>query len=264
MLELLSRSVLDAFNEIAVGGQCLTDIKQFSYKKAPYGLPRETIAGLRGHAEILRAECERIGLSLSADTASDLVAWLDKALHAKPDDAFVEIGGEIYMRLTAYLDEVRNVLRREIGSRKVLVIDSSHGRLWAPSEPLFGPAVHKRFKAARGDIEMAGKRLALEQSTACVFHLMRAMEVAVRRLAKRVGMTVTPSTTWVVLTGGMDGKIKRMPEATKAQTRKKEAWGEAKAHLHEVGKLWRNKTMHPAKSYTPRQAEDLFNAVRVL
>jgi hypothetical protein len=31
-----------------------------------------------------------------------------------------------------------------------------------------------------------------------------------------------------------------------------------------VGKLWRNKTMHPAKSYTPRQAEDLFNAVRVL
>jgi hypothetical protein len=128
---------------------------------------------------------------------------------------------------------------------------------------LFGAAVAGKFKSAAQDIENAGNCLALGQATACVFHLMRAMEIAVRQLGKRLKVTITPQSTWRQLTGQMDDKIKKMPDATDVQKRKKNSWEEARANLHHVGSVWRNNTMHPATSYTPSQARDVLHAVRV-
>ncbi len=128
---------------------------------------------------------------------------------------------------------------------------------------LFGATVAKKFKNAGQDIQNAGNCVALGQATACVFHLMRAMEVAVRQLGKRLKVTITPQTTWRMMTGQMDDKIKKMPDATNAQKQKKNNWEEARANLHHVGSVWRNNTMHPATSYTPSQARDVLNAVRV-
>lgn len=128
---------------------------------------------------------------------------------------------------------------------------------------LFGSAVAKKFANASEDIDNSGKCLALNQSTACVFHLMRAMEIAVRQLSKRLKVTITPQTTWRQMTGQMDDKIKKMPETTSRLKRKKNDWESARANLHHVGSVWRNNTIHPATSYTPSQARDIFNAVRV-
>ena len=130
-------------------------------------------------------------------------------------------------------------------------------------EALFGHRVAKKFKAAVEDIEDAGNCLALQQPTACVFHLMRAMEIAVRKLGKRINVTITPKTTWRQITGAMDDIIKKMPDSTDRQTEKKNSWESARANLHHLGSVWRNKTMHPAASYTPSQARDVFNAARI-
>jgi len=92
---------------------------------------------------------------------------------------------------------------------------------------------------------------------------MRAMEAAVRTLAKKMKMTITPQSTWRHMTGLMDDKIKKMPDKTERLKRKKNDWESARANLHHVGSVWRNNTMHPATSYTPSQAKDVFNAVRV-
>jgi hypothetical protein len=93
--------------------------------------------------------------------------------------------------------------------------------------------------------------------------LMRAMEIAVRQLSKRMKVTITPQTTWRQMTGNMDHKIKAMPERTDPQKRKKNDWEAARANLHHVGSVWRNNTMHPATSYTRSQAHDVLTAVRV-
>jgi hypothetical protein len=128
---------------------------------------------------------------------------------------------------------------------------------------LFGEAVAKKFKDAAGDIEQAGNCLALQQPTACIFHLMRAMEVAVRQLGKRLKITITPQTTWRQMTNLMDDKIKKLPENTEPLKRKKNDWEAARANLHHVGSVWRNNTMHPAVDYTQSQARDVIIAVRV-
>jgi hypothetical protein len=130
-------------------------------------------------------------------------------------------------------------------------------------DQLFGDVVAKKFPSASEDIKNAGNCLALGQATACIFHLMRAMEIAVRQLSRRLNVTITPQTTWRVMTGNMDPKIKAMPDATQRQKQKKNDWEAARTNLHLVGSVWRNNTMHPATSYTQSQALDVMNAVRV-
>jgi hypothetical protein len=51
---------------------------------------------------------------------------------------------------------------------------------------------------------------------------MRAMEAAVQKLRGRVGVTITPQTTWRQLTGNMEDEIKKMPDKTERQQRKPE------------------------------------------
>jgi hypothetical protein len=157
---------------------------------------------------------------------------------------------------------LKNRLFDELSSEYYFQVDRRDVRFYGQKEP-FGPLVAQKFKAAADDIERAGNCLALREPTACVFHLMRAMEIAVRKLGAKVKVTITPQSTWRQITGAMDAKIKSLPDATHAQKRRKNHWEAARANLHQVGSVWRNNTMHPANLYTPSQALDVFNAVRV-
>jgi hypothetical protein len=137
--------------------------------------------------------------------------------------------------------------------------DTQYYRQRAP----FGDAVTRKFEAATEEIEQAGNCLALRQPTACVFHLMRGMETAVQRLAKRLRMTISPQTTWRQLTGNMDAQISNMPQQTKREKQKKNNWEAARVNLHHLGSVLRNNTMHPTAVYTQEEAKHIFNAVGV-
>jgi hypothetical protein len=128
---------------------------------------------------------------------------------------------------------------------------------------LFNDRILAKFPKSVPELTAAGSCYAVGQPTACVFHLMRAMEVAVRQLGKRLHVTITPNTTWRKITSDTDAKIKPMPEITDGQKKKKNQWEAARANLHHVGSVWRNNTMHPANSYTLPQAKDVIDAVRV-
>jgi hypothetical protein len=159
-------------------------------------------------------------------------------------------------------EHLRNHIYDELENEHYFQVDRFEVRFYDQKEA-FGPKVASKFKAAVPDIENAGNCIALQQPDACVFHLMRAMEVAVRKLGRRVNVTITPQTTWRQITGAMDAKIRAMPETTDKQKHKKNDWEAARANLHQVGSVWRNTTMHPATSYTRGQARDVFEAVRV-
>jgi hypothetical protein len=162
---------------------------------------------------------------------------------------------------------LRSVAERfydELENKKFIYVPDELAVLYA-QEALFGKPVFNKFKNARDDIKNAGSCLAIGQATAAVFHLMRAMEVSVRHLARRphINITITPQTTWRQITGAMDVKIKAMPEKTPREKEKRENWESARANLHHVGSVWRNGTMHPAKTYTPSQAREVLEACRV-
>jgi hypothetical protein len=161
------------------------------------------------------------------------------------------------------LGEMANCLKEELESRRYFQLsDEGATRYGQASIILQGPAWEK-LPATRNDLAEAIDCLALERATASVFHLMRAMEVVVRKLSRRLKVPITPQTTWGRMTHDMDSKIRAMPNMTNAQKRKKNDWEEARVNLAHIGSVWRNNTMHPAKSYTVEQAADVLDAVRV-
>ncbi len=127
---------------------------------------------------------------------------------------------------------------------------------------LFGPLVAKKFKAARDDIEHAGNCLALGESTACVLHLLRAMETALRQLSRTLHVAINPKDTWGMILKNMDHGIQALPEKTEQQKRKKSKWAECRANLFHVKLAWRDDSMHGKVTYDPKQARDILERVR--
>jgi len=196
-------------------------------------------------------------------TLSNLSAAVEPELQRFQGALQSPIQMEPFAKLAQRCDHLRNRILDELENEYFFQVDRSEVQLYK-KRGLFGTRVTKKFNAALDDIVNAGNCLAVQQPTACVFHLMRAMEVAVRKLSKRLNITITPQTTWRQMTNEMDTKIRAMPANTDAQRRKKNNWEAARINLHHVGSVWRNNTMHPAASYTRSEARHVFNATRVL
>ncbi|MGQ3301215.1 hypothetical protein [Reyranella sp.] len=200
------------------------------------------------HLEFAKAICRKLPLGT-------LPKEIDAAIshHAH--------GGALADRLEYTLGNIGQRFSNELRSHQFKYVSPELAGYYGQKEP-FGPHVAKRFPDASEDLENAGNCLALEQSTASVFHLMRAMEVAVRVLATRLGITIHPKDSWGLIVGRMDPKIRAMPDNTAAKKRKKDAWSGVASNLHHVGQAWRNSTMHPKKTYTQSEAREVYEAVR--
>ena len=80
-------------------------------------------------------------------------------------------------------------------SRTFLCIEPKQARLLI-GESLFGKDVRVAFPSAIIDIEEAGKCLAFERWTACVFHLMRVMETGLHVLGDSLNLPLTTNRSW--------------------------------------------------------------------
>ena len=126
---------------------------------------------------------------------------------------------------------------------------------------LFGENVNKKFSPAATDIEEAGKCLALDRGTACVFHLMRVMEVGLKGLAAKLGIPYAPS--WESYLGQIDKRITAKHKTKGINWKKDEPFYRDLLGLLIAVKIsWRNPTMHVVRRYTPEEAEGVFDAVR--
>lgn len=126
---------------------------------------------------------------------------------------------------------------------------------------LFGATVAKKFPHAQNDTEWAGHCLALGQSTACVLHLDRAMEIATRRLAKKLKITPNAKDSWGMVLGKMTDPIQKMADNTPAQKRKKEKWAECRTNLYHVKMAWRDPGAHGTQNYDDEQARHILKQV---
>lgn len=147
---------------------------------------------------------------------------------------------------TAFIDELR--------ARPVFTLPSA--ALLAQQTPPFGTGVESAFPLAAEDIGEATQCLAFGRYTATVFHLMRAMELAVQALASHVGIT-NVDRVWGQLLSDIEAAIKQIPDKAK-----RDQWSASHVHLYHVKQAWRNDTMHPKQTYTEEQATEVYRAVR--
>jgi len=216
-------------------------------------LARQQIANLASHAiDQLREACTLAEMD-NVFPELDRLA-IAASLLLTHQEYTLETIGQSFKHLISRIND-------ELQSKYFLRLERRDALLYAEEFP-FGKEVSDKFPLATEDIEEATKCLALQRPTACVFHLMRAMEVVVKRLGKRLGVTNVEK-EWGKILSDMAKAIERMPSDSVKKKAKKNEWSEAHVNLYHVKQAWRNETMHPKSNYTREQALEVFNATRV-
>lgn len=194
-----------------------------------------------------RKALEEFGLPLSAMQADRLARGLSSG-------AMLDAG-----RASRSFEELMSRVSDEFRAHLLFQIDAQKASYYAKQDP-FGPEVTARFPEVGHDLDEAYKCYALDRYTAAVFHVMRVLEVGVRRLGDDLGIPKAPRLTWGNLTRKCHEKLKVMPQGKEKEKRR-----EAVNHLDGVREVWRNTTMHPRPSaYTEDEATDIIHNAKAL
>jgi hypothetical protein len=203
-------------------------------------------------------DIEQVASNLKLDATLHSVSYGKELLTRcfTHDDDFVLLKFADAERFEKCLDSIRTNFLIQMNSKLVLVFDSGHAEYLQSSEPPFGREVDDIFPKASSEISEAAMCLAFQRPTATVFHLMRAMELAVERLGEALGKNVSGK-VWGIMLADISQAIECMPKGKPRDT-----WSSVHSHLYHVKQAWRNDTMHPKTTYTETEAEAVFQAVK--
>lgn len=163
------------------------------------------------------------------------------------------------------LREVRAIdgrLRDELEETHLFVVSADNAKYLDDSKPLFGDDVSAKFPSASYDIEEAGKCLALRRSTACVMHLMRALEVGLAVMGKPLNVE-TADKNWHTILDQIEKAIKAINSSSGPTWKEDQAfYSGAASHFRLLKDGLRNHAMHVREKYTEEQAEEIYRSAR--
>jgi hypothetical protein len=149
----------------------------------------------------------------------------------------------------------------QLQSRLFLFVSPNGAEIYQKSQ-LFGPEVDYAFPSAASHIKEAGTCLALECSTAAVFHLMCVLEVGLHALASEFGLPFSKD-NWQRILDEIESKVNRMgPERGPEWKQEKEYYIGAALQFRFFKDAWRNHIMHGRDFFPPREAREVFDHVR--
>jgi hypothetical protein len=235
-------------------GRALSDLRLMEMicgNSANYPLSAQQIHGIKIQLQDVLGNLKRV--CILSDLNDAIGPELDRSQSALQSEALPKLGQRC--------DHLRNRIQDELENEHYFQVDRAEVQFYG-KPALFGSDVATKLKAAAYDIENAGNCLALQLPTACVLHLQRAMESALRQMGRKLHVTINPKDTWGAILNNIDPKIKAMPEKTEAQKRKRERWAEARANLFHVKQARRDNSMHGKQRYDRPHAYAIFMAVR--
>ena len=164
-------------------------------------------------------------------------------------------------RISTSLEELRERIEEELEDRALYYLDLPAAELLDRGASVFGSDVTNKFPESLADLGEATQCLGLSRNTACVFHLMRAMEHALYVIGKRFSATITDKNnkllTWGKILNNVNDKVQEMPHGED-----RDNWSSILALLYHVKDCWRNSTMHPRDTYSSQEAHEVFMAVK--
>ena len=181
--------------------------------------------------------CQSLGCTSAQTHGERISEWLK----SNEFDGVPSAVDELILRMT---DDLKN--------RWFLYVQPDFVSLYENKEP-FGGRVAGQFPSAIVDIEEAAKCLALNRSTACVFHLMRAIEVGIKAILRVLKIGAVYS-NWGAYIAAINAAIKGHTDEA--------FFREIAGDLQAIKIAWRNPSMHVERTYTTDQAHDIYRAVR--
>ncbi|WP_285711414.1 hypothetical protein [Erythrobacter oryzae] len=160
--------------------------------------------------------------------------------------------------LSQSLHELNSRLMEELAEHYYYPVTTDRAMLYGNPIP-FGRDVAQAFPSAEEDIGDCVRCLVLGQPTAAAFHAMRAMEVALKAFARKIGVEFKPS--WDAYMKAIQNLIDRpYPEKTKAERARDPLYREILGDFVALKTAWRNPTMHVERRYTDSEAQQVIIA----
>jgi hypothetical protein len=227
------------------------------------GSALETLQGVYSNpSESLRVNVENRAAGISA------FSWLAESLEklalktsvkaARQVRDAIEGGDATIHQIAPALKQLQNCIQWEMESVLFFHVPSNQAEFYAQAE-LFGVEVNTKFPSIQFDMIEAGNCFAMGRGTACVFHLMRIMEVGVQQFGAKLGVTLVNEKNWQNILDEINKAIKALPTKAPGSVE----MSQASANLYSVKLAWRNEVMHPNDTYTLEEAENLIRQVRI-
>jgi hypothetical protein len=205
---------------------------------------------------LVEVEVRKISMAITADTVKELIVELkNQSRHS-------------FEWLHNQVESIERLADKELRGKLFLYIPPERGRFWPRmnSQHIFRDDVGAAFPSATYDEAESGICLALARGSACVFHLMRVLEIGLTVLGAKFGVSLA-HTNWGPAIGEIESKIreihkdpawKSLPDCKEQQ----EFYAQVASHFDILRDAWRNYTMHTRGFYTEEQAEQMFENVK--
>jgi hypothetical protein len=121
-------------------------------------------------------------------------------------------------------------------------------------------ALETSFPLCHEELWSAGMCYVCDQTTASVFHSMRALELGLTALAREVNVSAERD-QWEKVITNIEAAIKKIdgPHAGSDWRRKQEMYSEVALHFRFVKNAWRNHVMHARRSYGLKKASEIWH-----
>jgi hypothetical protein len=166
---------------------------------------------------------------------------------------------------------LRETVHSELNTRRFAWVTEEKGKVhdrWRHEWAI----VLEKFTATAKDIEAALDCYALEQHTACVFHMMRVAELGLRSLASTVRAKIIHKgkpclvefADWGTVVTAVRNKIASARKLSGGPVRQKrlDFYSNAADHCEYIKDIWRNDVSHARRAYSDAEALGVVNRVR--
>jgi hypothetical protein len=205
-------------------------------------------------------------------------AWLKRARDFTEKTGLVKMSA-MFERALARFDEavidlpaigddliyIEKNLAFELESKLFFWVPTEKSEYYTQPQPLFGQKVESEFSSASWDIAAAGRCYALDEWTACVFHLMRVLELGLGTLAGQLNIVPKTEDQWQNIIDSIESEVERLRSLSRTQRPDSTVlkfYSEACTDFRHFKAAWRNHVAHARERSDERDATRIWNHVQ--
>lgn len=165
------------------------------------------------------------------------------------------------------LNELISAINKDLEEKLFLYVPPEFVKYY-DQDDLFG--IKDKFPKANEEIKFAGNCYATDNYTACVFHLMRAVEISAKRMVYKMKVQHHLSKPielcdWGQLISALEEGLKVLRIGSRTTIRQKnkyEFFNQSVGHFRNLKDAWRNNVSHSRKIYLQGETTDIINNTR--
>jgi hypothetical protein len=166
-----------------------------------------------------------------------------------------------FVRLQPAFSVLSGCLKHESISKVAILIAPSKAHLYASAGSMWGDEISERFRSTLYDITEAAKCLALDRSTAAVFHLMHVVEVGLRAVHACLGLQPPDNPSWGIWLKQIRDERVRRGDRTWSEN---DYFQDVYSSLDAIKDAHRDPTMHVQTIHTEEEAILIFEHTKGL